>query len=76
MGIVGPAAIGGTPVTLSLYVEDVDDVFARALAAGATPLRPVQDQFYGDRMAVRAAAASGPDGGPATLAPGGVAPGG
>jgi len=36
-------------VTLSVYVEDVDDVFARALAAGATETRPVQNQFYGDR---------------------------
>ena len=35
--------------TLHLYVDDVDAVFARALAAGATELRPVVDQFYGDR---------------------------
>ncbi len=45
----GPKAIGGTPVTLSVYVEDVDAVFARALQAGARELRPVEDQFYGDR---------------------------
>ena len=49
MGIRDPKDIGGTPVTLSVYVEDVDDVFARALAAGATETRPVQVQFYGDR---------------------------
>jgi PhnB protein len=41
--------IGATPVSLMLYVEDVDTVFQRALAAGATERSPVQDQFYGDR---------------------------
>jgi PhnB protein len=49
LGIRGPKAIGGTPVTISLYVENVDEVFARAVEAGATALRPVADQFYGDR---------------------------
>jgi PhnB protein len=49
MGVRDPKDIGGTPVTLSVYVEDVDDVFARALAAGASEQRPVQNQFYGDR---------------------------
>ncbi|MCU1350942.1 MAG: hypothetical protein JWM05_151 [Acidimicrobiales bacterium] len=49
MGARDPKEIGGTPVTLSLYVDDVDDVFARALEAGATELRAVSDQFYGDR---------------------------
>jgi PhnB protein len=44
-----PAHFGGTPVTLHLYVEDVDTVIARALAAGATLVRPVENQFYGDR---------------------------
>src|SRR5438094_743187 len=44
-----PQSIGGTPVGLGLYVEDADAVFARAVAAGAKVLRPVQDQFYGDR---------------------------
>jgi len=48
-GIRGPKTIGGTPVTMSVYVEDVDSVFARAVQAGATALRPVEDQFYGDR---------------------------
>jgi PhnB protein len=45
----GPQMIGGTPVSLMLYVEDVDAVTAEAVAAGAKLLRPVQDQFYGDR---------------------------
>ena len=49
MGARGPRAVGGTPVTLSVYVEGVDGVFERALRAGATALRPVADQFYGDR---------------------------
>ena len=44
-----PKALGGSPVTLMVYVEDVDDVFARAIAAGAKEIAPVQDQFYGDR---------------------------
>jgi uncharacterized glyoxalase superfamily protein PhnB len=44
-----PAALGGTPVTLHLYVADVDAVFERAVAAGATVLMPVADQFWGDR---------------------------
>lgn len=44
-----PVALGGSPVTLMVYVEDVDDVFARALKAGAKEIVPVQDQFYGDR---------------------------
>ncbi len=49
MGIRSPKAIGGTAVTISVYVEDVDSVFERAVGAGAKPLRPVEDQFYGDR---------------------------
>lgn len=44
-----PQSLGGSPVGLHLYVEDVDAVFARAVAAGAKPVKPVQDQFYGDR---------------------------
>ncbi|HEX6387991.1 MAG TPA: VOC family protein [Solirubrobacteraceae bacterium] len=44
-----PKTVGGTPVTLHTYVEDVDAVFAAALDAGATELRAVEDQFYGDR---------------------------
>lgn len=49
MGSVGPRSVGGTPVTLCVYVDDVDDTFARAISAGAKELRPVEDQFYGDR---------------------------
>jgi PhnB protein len=44
-----PEQLGGTPVSLVLYVEDVDSVFANALALGGTELRPLHDQFYGDR---------------------------
>jgi len=49
MGVVGPRSLGGTTVTMCLYVADVDAVVERALAAGATLKRPVQDEFYGDR---------------------------
>jgi len=49
-GWSSPSAIGGTPVSLHLYVEDVDAVVERALAAGATLARPAADQFYGDRL--------------------------
>lgn len=49
MGARSPQTIGGTPVTLAVYVEDVDAVAKRALAAGAKVLKPVKDQFYGDR---------------------------
>jgi len=49
MGARGPKAFGGSPVHLYLYVEDVDSVASRAVAAGAKEIRPVKDQFYGDR---------------------------
>ncbi len=49
MGALGPKTIGGTPVSMNVYVEDVDATFAAALAAGASQVSPVQDQFYGDR---------------------------
>jgi PhnB protein len=49
MDIRGPKSVGGTPVTLHVYVEDVDTVFDRAVGAGAKALRPVEDKFYGDR---------------------------
>ena len=49
MGFRGPQSLGGSPVSLLLYVEDVDARFRQALAAGATVLKPVKDQFYGDR---------------------------
>jgi PhnB protein len=49
MGVRGPRAIGGTPMMLHVYVEDADGVFERAIGAGAQVLRPLEDQFYGDR---------------------------
>ncbi len=49
MGYRGPQAYGGSPVSIHLYVTDVDALFQRAVAAGAKATRPVQDQFYGDR---------------------------
>ena len=48
-GVKGPEAIGGTPVTVQLEVENADAAVDRAVKAGATLERPVQDQFYGDR---------------------------
>jgi PhnB protein len=45
-----PEALGGTPVSLMVYVEDVDRVFDRAVSNGAKVERPVADQFYGDRL--------------------------
>lgn len=45
----GPKSLGGSPVTIHLYVDDVDAVAKKALAAGAKELTPVKDQFYGDR---------------------------
>lgn len=45
----GPHSLGGSAVSILLYVEDVDTLFDRAIAAGAKALRPVTDQFYGDR---------------------------
>lgn len=49
MGIVGPETLGGAGVHMMIYVEDVDTAFASAIAAGGKELRPVADQFYGDR---------------------------
>lgn len=49
MGARGPKTIGGSPVSLLIYVEDVDSVFAGAIAAGARELRPLENKFYGDR---------------------------
>jgi PhnB protein len=46
---LSPQTIGGTAVSIMLYVEDVDTVVDRAVAAGASVLMPVKDQFYGDR---------------------------
>jgi PhnB protein len=49
MGAPSPRSLGGTPVTVMVYVEDVDGVFDRAIQAGATEERKVENQFYGDR---------------------------
>jgi PhnB protein len=49
MGYRGPKSLGGSPVSILLYVEDVDRLFAQAIAAGGKVDRPVKDQFYGDR---------------------------
>ena len=46
---LSPQTIGGTPVVIHLYVEDVDAFTAHALGAGVKVLRPVMNQFYGDR---------------------------
>ncbi|MDE1956874.1 MAG: VOC family protein [Betaproteobacteria bacterium] len=48
-GALGPQSLGGTPVTVHLYVEDTDAVFQQAVAAGATPKMPPADMFWGDR---------------------------
>ena len=50
-GALSPAAVGGTPVSLHLYVDDVDATVALAEAEGATVLRQAKDEFYGDRSA-------------------------
>lgn len=49
MGYRGPESYGGTPVSIMIYVENVDAVFERAVAAGAKVKEPIQDKFYGDR---------------------------
>ena len=49
MGARSPKSIGGSPVTIHVYVEDVDATVALAVKAGATITRPVEDKFYGDR---------------------------
>jgi len=49
---VSPTSLGGSPITLHLYVEDVDGLFQRAVDAGAQVLMPVADQFWGDRYGI------------------------
>jgi PhnB protein len=49
MGHKSPQTLGGTASSIMLYVDDVDTVFKRAIASGAKQVRPVEDQFYGDR---------------------------
>ena len=48
-GTKSPLALGGNPVTLGLYVKDVDKSFKKAIDAGATQVMPLKDEFYGDR---------------------------
>jgi PhnB protein len=50
MGYRSPQTLGGAGVSLLVYVDNVDDLFRQAIAAGGKELRAVQDQFYGDRM--------------------------
>ena len=49
LGIRGPRSVGETTVTLHIHASDVDRLFEQAVAAGATVLRPLADQFYGER---------------------------
>ena len=49
MGALSPQSVGGTPITLHLYVANVDAIVQKAVDAGASLDRPVKDQFYGDR---------------------------
>lgn len=49
IGFRSPTALGGSPVAIHIYVEDVDALAARAQSAGIKVMRPVADQFYGDR---------------------------
>ena len=49
MGACSPQHYGGTPVSILLYFPDADRVFREAVASGANVLKPMQDQFYGDR---------------------------
>lgn len=48
-GIRGPRSLGGTTFSIHLHVDDVDAAYAQAVSAGATVVRPLQDQFYGER---------------------------
>jgi len=48
-GTSGPRSLGGTTFLIHLHVGDVDSIFAQAVNAGATIVRPLQDQFYGER---------------------------
>ncbi len=49
MGFVSPQTLGGSPVGIMIYVDDVDTIYPQAIAAGGTEMKPLQDQFYGDR---------------------------
>ena len=54
MNARGPLTIGGSPVSIHMFVDDVDTAFERALAAGAEVRMPLADQFWGDRYGVLA----------------------
>jgi uncharacterized glyoxalase superfamily protein PhnB len=49
-GVRGPKSLSGTPVSFYVYVKDVDSAWKRAVDAGAKPVMPLQDMFWGDRM--------------------------
>jgi PhnB protein len=49
VGNKSPQTLGGTPVSLMVYVEDVDSTYSAAIAGGATEIQAVEDKFYGDR---------------------------
>jgi PhnB protein len=49
MGIMSPQTVGGSSVGMHVYVENVDAVIEKAVESGAKPLRPIKNQFYGDR---------------------------
>ena len=49
MEFVSPQTLGGTPVGLMIYVDDVDTMFKQAISRGAKEVKPLQNQFYGDR---------------------------
>jgi len=49
MGYVSPKTLGGTPVSLMIYVENVDTIYKQAIKSGGEEVKALQDQFYGDR---------------------------
>lgn len=49
-GMKGPLMLGGSPISLLIYTKNVDEFFQRAIRAGAKQERPIQDEFFGDRM--------------------------
>jgi PhnB protein len=50
MGAKSPKTLGGSPISMMIYVPDVDAVVKKSVAAGATITRPIEDKFYGDRV--------------------------
>jgi PhnB protein len=49
LGWSAPTTLGGTPISLMIYTENCDTMFAQAIAVGATEIEPLEDKFYGDR---------------------------